>query len=232
MPMIRRYPNRKLYDTAAKRYVTLEGIADLVRRGEDVQVVDYETGDDLTAIILAQIILEEARQKSGLLPRALLTGLIRTGGDTLHYLRRSFYTSLGVVRLFEEEVSRRLAALVERGELSQEEAQRLREELLASPAEPYKDMAAGLLDRKLDGLLQRLNVPTRADVDRLQNQLEELNRRLEALLGADVKDPATSQSERRHADNRPVPTLAKSATDSGSPSTTPDPDRDEKKVGP
>ena len=195
MPIIKRYPNRKLYDTAAKRYVTLEGIANLVRRGEDVQVVDYETGEDLTALTLAQIIFEEARQKSGLLPRTLLAGLIRAGGDTLHYLRRTFYTSLGAMRLFQEEIERRLDALVERGELSREEAQRLQEELLASPAEPHKDVASGLLDRKLDGLLQRLNVPTRADVERLQNQLEELNRRLEALLGARADNPAGSREK-------------------------------------
>jgi polyhydroxyalkanoate synthesis repressor PhaR len=201
MPLIKRYPNRKLYDTTAKRYVTLEGIADLVRRGEEVQVVDYETGDDLTALTLAQIIFEEARQKSGLLSRALLAGLIRTGGDTLHYLRRTFYTSLGAMRLFQEEIERRLDALEERGELSPEEARRLREELLASPAEPHKDAASGLLDRKLDGLLQRLNVPTRADVERLQSQLEELNRKLEALLGARAGNPSDAEEKAQGHDS-------------------------------
>ncbi len=205
MPLIKRYPNRKLYDTSAKRYVTLEGIADLVRRGEDVQVVDHETGDDLTALTLAQIIFEEARQRSGLLPRALLAGLIRTGGDTLHYLRRTFYTSLGAMRLLQEEIERRLDALEARGELSREEAQRLREELLASPAEPRKDAASGLLDRKLDGLLQRLNVPTRADVDRLQNQLEELNRRLESLLSARAGNPSEAEEKAQRHDSAPHP---------------------------
>jgi polyhydroxyalkanoate synthesis repressor PhaR len=184
MPLIKRYPNRKLYDTSAKRYITLEGIADLVRRGEDVQVIDHDTGADLTSVTLAQILFEEARQKAGALPRTILTGLIRTGGDALNYLRRSFYTSLGLKQLWEEEVKRRLEALVARGELSQEEARRLREELLAAPAESRRDAPIGLLDHRLEALLQRLNVPTRADVERLQTLLEELARRLDALLAA------------------------------------------------
>ena len=47
--LIKRYPNRKLYDTAARRYITLEGVAELLRRDEEVHVVDYATGEDLTA---------------------------------------------------------------------------------------------------------------------------------------------------------------------------------------
>ena len=58
MPVIKRYSNRKLYDTDAKHYVTLEDLANFVRKGEDVQVVDYTTGDDLTSMTLLQVIFE------------------------------------------------------------------------------------------------------------------------------------------------------------------------------
>ena len=53
MPLIKRYPNRKLYDTEAKQYVTLEQIAELIRSGKDVQVIDHESGEDLTALTLS-----------------------------------------------------------------------------------------------------------------------------------------------------------------------------------
>ena len=68
MPVIKRYSNRKLYNTQAKRYITLEGIADLIRQGGDVHVVDHETGDDITALIQAQTILELERKLKGGLP--------------------------------------------------------------------------------------------------------------------------------------------------------------------
>lgn len=89
MPTIKRYPNRKLYDTEAKRYVTLEQITQLVHQGQEVQVIDYETGEDLTNLTLSQIIFEQEKRGEGFLPRALLTNLIRTGGDTLEQIRRS-----------------------------------------------------------------------------------------------------------------------------------------------
>jgi polyhydroxyalkanoate synthesis repressor PhaR len=66
--LIKRYPNRKLYDTAAKQYVSLDIIAGRIRQGDDVQVVDNVTGDDVTVLILAQIVAgQERRQDSDLL---------------------------------------------------------------------------------------------------------------------------------------------------------------------
>jgi polyhydroxyalkanoate synthesis repressor PhaR len=89
MLTIKRYPNRKLYDTTAKRYVTLEQIAALVRQGAEVQVVDHENGEDLTTTILTQIILEQEKKQSGFLPRTLLTTLIRSSGETLDAVRHT-----------------------------------------------------------------------------------------------------------------------------------------------
>ena len=63
MPVVKRYPNRKLYDTQAKRYVTLNSIAELIRLGEDIQVIDYTTGEDITALTLTQIIFEQEKEK-------------------------------------------------------------------------------------------------------------------------------------------------------------------------
>ena len=85
--LIKRYGNRKLYDTLESRYITLEEIARLVRGGNDVKVIDNENGDDLTAITFAQIILEEEKRRSSLLSLGLLRELIQQGGDTLAQLR-------------------------------------------------------------------------------------------------------------------------------------------------
>ena len=65
MPIIKRYPNRKLYDTEAKRYVTLETITQMIHEGQEVQVVDHETGEDLTNLTLSQIIFEQEKKGGG-----------------------------------------------------------------------------------------------------------------------------------------------------------------------
>jgi len=77
--VIKRYPNRKLYDVEARAYVSLEEIAALVRAGETVQVVDHATGDDITAQTLTQVILDEGKRGTSLLPTDLLHGLLRRG---------------------------------------------------------------------------------------------------------------------------------------------------------
>jgi polyhydroxyalkanoate synthesis repressor PhaR len=77
--VIRKYENRRLYDTAASRYVNLEDVARLVREGRDVTVVDARTGEDVTRLVLAQIILEEARSEGAEagVPLDFLRDLIR-----------------------------------------------------------------------------------------------------------------------------------------------------------
>jgi len=80
--LIKKYGNRRLYDTGESRYVTLEELSDKVRGGEDVRVVDVKSGEDLTQATLTQIIIE-GRGAARLLPVPLLTQLIRLGDDAL-----------------------------------------------------------------------------------------------------------------------------------------------------
>lgn len=74
---IKRYPNRKLYSTESKQYITLEEIAALIRNDVEVSVIDAETGDNITAYILAQVIMGEEKRKTGSIPLRLLTTIIR-----------------------------------------------------------------------------------------------------------------------------------------------------------
>ncbi|HVO29906.1 MAG TPA: polyhydroxyalkanoate synthesis regulator DNA-binding domain-containing protein [bacterium] len=80
--LIKKYGNRRLYDTDESRYITLEELAEKIRRGEDARVVDAKSGADLTQGTLAQIILE-SRGAGRLLPVPLLTQMVRMGDDAL-----------------------------------------------------------------------------------------------------------------------------------------------------
>lgn len=80
--LIKKYGNRRLYDTVGSRYITLEELADMIRRGAEPRVVDAKTNEDLTQATLAQIIVE-GRGAARLLPEALLIQLVRLGDDAL-----------------------------------------------------------------------------------------------------------------------------------------------------
>jgi polyhydroxyalkanoate synthesis repressor PhaR len=84
--VIKRYANRKLYDTLESRYVTLDQIAEMIRRGEEVKVIDNNSKEDLTSVTLAQIIFEEEKKQKSFLPLSALRNIIQSGGESLHEL--------------------------------------------------------------------------------------------------------------------------------------------------
>ena len=81
--VIKRYSNRKLYDTKDSRYVTLLQIAEMIRANEDVQIIDNATKEDKTDVTLALIISEELRTKPRAIPLSTLKALVRHGGERL-----------------------------------------------------------------------------------------------------------------------------------------------------
>lgn len=81
--IIKKYPNRRLYDTSTSRYVNLEELRDLIKSDVDFQVVDAKTGDDLTRSVLTQIIFEQESKGLHLLPNTFLRQLIRFYDDNL-----------------------------------------------------------------------------------------------------------------------------------------------------
>jgi len=79
--IIKRYANRKLYDTEHSRYVTLDQISEMIRAGDDVKIVDNKTKEDLTTVTLAQIIFEEEKKQRSFLPLNAMRNIIQSGGQ-------------------------------------------------------------------------------------------------------------------------------------------------------
>jgi len=188
MIVIKRYPNRKLYNTVAKQYITLNGIAELIREGNEVLVTDHATGEDLTNLTLTQIILEEQRKQSGLLPHSLLTSLIRAGEDRLNALQRGLQSSLNYWHQMDEEIKQRIQGLVRQGELTAAEGEKLISKLKSQGLRRREeqqgevDLSQTPIDaEELEFYLQQRQIPTQDDLKRLYDQLEELAAKLEQV---------------------------------------------------
>src|SRR5262245_10579323 len=104
--VIKRYSNRKLYDTQESRYVTLDEIEEMIRGGKEISVVDAASGEDLTAVTLTQIILEAERNHRGNLPTAFLHQLIKHGEAWQDFIQRSLRSSLENVTSSQREMDR------------------------------------------------------------------------------------------------------------------------------
>lgn len=104
--VIKRYSNRKLYDAQESRYVTLEELEEMIRAGKEIRVLDAATGEDLTSVTLAQIILENERAHRAALPTAFLHQLIKHGETWQDFVQRSLRASLGGIINSQREADR------------------------------------------------------------------------------------------------------------------------------
>src|SRR2546422_8420024 len=111
--LVKRYGNRKLYDTSESRYVTLDEIGRWVKAGEDVRILENDTGEDLTAVTFAQIILEEERRKSGLLSLRVLREIIQHGEAALQGLSATVDRGMEAIRSVPERAGRRVQELTQ-----------------------------------------------------------------------------------------------------------------------
>jgi len=156
--LIKKYANRKLYDTRTSRYITLEGIAQLVRDGHEIKVVDRDDGRDLTQVTLSQVVLEQEKRGPA--------RLVDAGGEMLHdrgqalldYVRKT----LNVPMDLRNQVERRREGL------------------------------ESVMDDAIEQTLRRLRIPTRKDIDRINERLDRLSAQIK-------KNGATTAPRRRKA---------------------------------
>jgi polyhydroxyalkanoate synthesis repressor PhaR len=185
MILIKRYPNRKLYNTQTKRYITLDGLATLIRAGEEIRVIENATGEDLTAVTLTQIILDRGKRRSGSLSEFPLAELIRAGGDHLHLLQRRLF-SHRFWRQIDEDLHRRIQILIHRGELSIGDGESLFVKLVEAGRNlRQENYESGESDRfslgKLEQFLRQHQLPSKDDIATLSAQLEQLEKQIDQI---------------------------------------------------
>ena len=96
--VIKKYPNRRMYDTSAGRYVNLDDVALMIRQGADVRVVDARSGEDVTRVVLTQIIAEDAKGRPAALPLDLLRQLVLATDKAWSDVRSAALSPLHMVK--------------------------------------------------------------------------------------------------------------------------------------
>jgi polyhydroxyalkanoate synthesis repressor PhaR len=126
---LKKYSNRRLYDSDKSAFVTLSQVAEMVREGRQVEVVDVETKEDVTSYILTQIVLEEAKKNTSLLPLSLLYLIIRYG-ETLseffeNYLELTFKNYLAYKASVDEQFKKWLTLGMDFSAMAQKSTENL-----------------------------------------------------------------------------------------------------------
>ncbi len=169
--VIKRYTNRKLYDTEESRYVTLDEIAQMIKGGAEVKIVDNRTKEDLTSITLAQNIFEEEK-KTSKMSLDTLRDLIRHGGQVAQRLVEGTQAELrGRVEAVRDAAAHRVQSLLTRGQDTRDKAL----ELVQASQE-----AMVSLQRRVDERV-RSTVEGMSNLGELRRQLEDIGQRIEGL---------------------------------------------------
>ncbi len=170
---IKRYDNRKLYEPALRRYVTVADVGAMVAQGDDVHVHDQKTGQDLTSQILAQVLLDQLKDRTASIPRQVLVALVRLSarkGTTAPWPDPQ-----QAAQRARAEAERIASGLLARGRLSLDEALGLRQEIAHVLQSALGDTQHAL-ERRVRGLFER--VPHAGSV---QPALHALGAQLETL---------------------------------------------------
>ena len=178
--LIKRYANRKLYNTQTSRYITLKGIAELLEDDEEVQVIDNESGEDITSVTLSQILVDTERSNRAV-PGNLLSELVQRGGDALYgALRRSMGDASEGIDDFQRNMRRLL------GNKEGEDGS-TRDWIAFTP--PDMDR---VVQRTMERVFKALDLPRRSDIQALNQRLDRVVEVIESLEGS-RRPPATTR---------------------------------------
>ncbi len=174
--IIKRYTNRKLYDTVESRYVTLDEIAEMIKAGADVKILDNRTKEDLTSVTLAQIIFEEEKKTSKMSLKTLLD-LIRHGGERAAQLVEGTQAELrGRVEAVKQAAEQRVQTLLHKGQQTSDRAK----ELVATSQEAVTQFQKRIDERvksAVEGMSSIADV--QRDLAELSRQISNLEKRLD-----------------------------------------------------
>ena len=180
--IVKKYENRKLYDIQKKKYINLYGISKLIREGTEVKVIDNKNKEDITSLILAQIIVEQEKTKKVMLPSVLfpLDLLKKSGKSVIDFSKKIILAGMGTLSLTGEKATKIADELVKRGELSKEDSKEFIVDLL-NKAEQGKEKLVEKIKPEIKYRLEKMSFVSKKYVDDLEKKVQELEERIEYL---------------------------------------------------
>jgi len=214
--LIKRYANRKLYNTDTSRYITLKGIAELIDDGEEVRVIDNETGEDITNVALSQILVDSERSNTNV-SGSLLSQILGRGGDALYDALRK-----GVDDASENlgDIQDRFRRLVRAADDERDDGEEAGD--ADSKRRDSQDRGRSLSDwiaysspdfeqmvqKSMERVFKLLDLPRRSDIQALNRNLERVADAVETLEKVYERREAGTSPENAQSSPTPAASLA------------------------
>ncbi len=174
--IIKKYSNRKLYDTESSRMITLSELTNYIKEGIDFQVIDNETGDDITDLTLVQILMEIVKDRKEFSSAPyILREIIKSGKSTaLEFIKNSLTASINAISLTEQKAKEIVRNLIDKRKISEKEGEELKNLLLQSAREREK-ILEDKIRRVLDEALNKIGVTSKQELEaHLRNNINKI----------------------------------------------------------
>lgn len=179
MHRIKKYANRKLYDTTDKKYISRKHLSELIKQGKDIIIIDNETGEDLTASIVSGLIATTKGKAGTNVSSGVLIQLFRKGGNALtDYAKKYVSFWQKSFTMAEDEIDDMVKRLVKSKEITTSEGTRLKKEIMGFTTS-LKGWISDAIDKRLKEVLSATNLATKDHVADLNERIKVLEKKLE-----------------------------------------------------
>ncbi len=178
--IIKRYSNRKCYDTETSRYINIEDIEELVRDEVDIKIIDNSTKEDITAIYLSKIIMtQEKRNKDRFTPMFLTREIQRRSKPMLEKFMGTYKKGSDILFKEYEQAKELIGKLLAEG-VSEKDAKELVNNIIAMTKSSPKEVER-FIDSRIKSTMSKLGAPSEEEIDELNRKLDELQKKLNEL---------------------------------------------------
>ncbi len=181
--VIKRYKNRRLYDTIDKKTIKLEDVANLVKKNVSFKVIDNKTGKDVTISVLGRVFsdtLSEDKKNLKQTTKVLRVLISKGGGITMDFFKKSVLFGLGVFDLTREKAEKIVDEMVKRGEMAQSDKAKAVKELLKGHDERMEKLKKKI-DESVEKVTARVKGKDKEELAKLQKKIDELTKVVEKL---------------------------------------------------
>jgi len=181
MHRIKKYSNRKLYDTTDKKFISMDEIAELIKAGEEVSIHNHKTGQDLTASIASQLLGRKIDTFDNEVPSKVLFQLLRKGGKGLVGSARKYFGFWqNTLTMAEDEIDRFVNLFIQDNDISKDEGSLFKNEI-SRHNEQLKSWIDDQIDSRVSEILEKKSLTNNRQVSNLKKMVQELSSRIKIL---------------------------------------------------
>ena len=182
MHRIKKYSNRKLYDSTDKRFISMDEIAELIKAGEEISIHNHRTGQDLTASIVSQLLGRKIGNFDSEVPSKVLFQLLRQGSKGLVGSTRKYFGFWqNALTMAEDELDKFVNVFVKDNDISKDEGRRFKKEIIHHN-EQLKNWINDQIDERVSNKLKKMNLATKRQLSNLKTREQEFAGKIETVV--------------------------------------------------